>query len=157
MTTPYHPLPDKYRYYTPKTLPQGHFTLNTLLEAADPRAAVAALSPPDLFWLFHVVGFEDATPLLELATEEQWETLLDLNVWVRDELNVPEVWKWLRHLAEADDIRLAQWLVAKGRPLFSLCLYRSADILMKEEEDGNGEIPPGYETIDGIFCFGCAT
>jgi len=131
--------------------------LNTLLEAADPRAAVAALSPPDLFWLFHVVGFEDATPLLELATEEQWETLLDLNVWVRDELNVPEVWKWLRHLAEADDIRLAQWLVAKGRPLFSLCLYRSADILMKEEEDGNGEIPPGYETIDGIFCFGCAT
>src|SRR5688572_31064386 len=58
--------------------PRGYRKIDALLSADDAAGAVAALSPNEIFELVHEVGFEDAQPLLELATPAQFQGCLDL-------------------------------------------------------------------------------
>jgi hypothetical protein len=51
--------------------PRGYRRIDALLSSEDAPAAVAALSPNEVFELVHEVGFEDAQPLIELATPQQ--------------------------------------------------------------------------------------
>lgn len=136
-----------------KWLPQrGSSILNSLLEQRDPARIVQDLSGDDFFWLIKAIGEDDCLPVLELASVEQWEYLLDLEIWKKDRLDPAKTINWLKRLAQADSERLAKWLLEDGRDVFSYCLYRLAEIVLKEE-DSTTEAPPGYSTIDGVFFF----
>ena len=49
---------------------------------------MASLSPNEVFELVHEVGFEDAQPLLELATPAQFQGCLDLDGWAKAEIEL---------------------------------------------------------------------
>ena len=66
----------------------------------DAPAAVAALAPNEIFELVHEVGFEDAQPLIELATPEQIRGCFDLEAWNKDDLQVAELKPWMAALIE---------------------------------------------------------
>ncbi|MCX7982302.1 MAG: DUF6178 family protein [Syntrophales bacterium] len=134
-------------------LPQpGSLILKSLLEQKDPGQIVQNLSSEDFFWLVKAVGDNDCLPVLELASEEQWEYLLDLEIWEKDRINPTRTLEWLKRIALADSERLSKWLLEGGRDVFSFCLFRLAEIIMREEEDET-DAPPGYATIDGVFFF----
>jgi len=131
---------------------KGIDLINRLLEEKDPATLVRHLSSVDFFWLVKSIGIEDCLPVLEMASEEQWEYLLDLELWEKDRLNPHRTLEWLARLAKADEERLVEWLFKRGRDIFSFCLYRSAVIIVKEGET-ESDVPPGYESVDGIFFF----
>src|SRR5258708_40268880 len=75
--------------------PRGYRRIDALLSADDAEAAVASLSPNEVLELVHEVGFQDAQPLLELATPQQIQGCLDLDGWNKDQLEAASLRPWL--------------------------------------------------------------
>ncbi len=146
-------IPTRYEYMVQQWLPlPGSAILDRLLEQKEPDKIVQNLSGEDFFWLIKAIGEDDCLPVLELASEDQWEYLLDLEVWEKDRLNPSRTLEWLKRLAQADSDRLARWLLENGRDVFSFCLSRLTEIIVKEEES-EAEAPPGFISLDGVFYF----
>src|SRR5580704_946345 len=80
--------------------PRGVRRIDALISADDAAAAVASLTPSEVFELVHEVGFEDAQDLIELATPSQIQGCLDLDGWNKDHLEAPTLAPWLTALVE---------------------------------------------------------
>ncbi|MEO6775788.1 MAG: DUF6178 family protein [Kofleriaceae bacterium] len=81
--------------------PRGYRRIDALLSMDDAAAAIAALAPNEVFELVHEVGFEDAQPLIELATPDQLRGCFDLEAWNKDDLQVAALKPWMVALIEA--------------------------------------------------------
>jgi hypothetical protein len=129
----------------------GREILERILREQNPRKVVEELPAGDLFWVVKKVGADDCLPLLELATPDQWQYLLDLEVWDRDEINGAEVLAWLKRLVEADRPRTVRWLLNEGNPLLYYTLQMSIEVMVREEDNKEFEIPEGFFTHDGTL------
>src|SRR6476660_4196891 len=76
--------------------------MDALLEAKDARAAVQGTPIQLLYQTIAEVGLADATPLVQRASTEQYQSLIDLGCWNRDHLDPRELLTWLR-AARGDD------------------------------------------------------
>src|SRR5215813_1482698 len=81
--------------------------VEALLSDRDPAARVAALPVQDLFHIIHELGLADAHELVELATPEQVQGLIDLDAWRGDRLDDAAVVPWLDALVAAGPEKLA--------------------------------------------------
>ena len=132
----------------------GREILERILGERNPREAVEKLPAQDLFWIVKKVGAEDCLPLLELATPDQWQYLLDLEIWDRDEINCAEALCWLKRLFEADRPRTVRWLFGEGNALLYYILQKSLEVMVREEDDREFEVPEGFFTHDGVLFLG---
>jgi len=114
------------------------------------RSPVQSLPPDDFFWLIKRIGADDALAVLQKASTEQWQYLLDLEIWAKDVLDAQKTMAWIDRLRRADAARLAAWAFEEQSALVSLALLRKTEIIFKEEED-EWDVPPGYFTLDGSF------
>jgi hypothetical protein len=122
---------------------------------ADPQAAalVPRIAVEDLYYLVRGIGLEDATEVLQLASPEQVQGFLDLDLWERDRLSTPRVLAWLEALTELSPSALARAIRALDIELVSLVIGRQAVVY----DRGVGEAPPDesrfvfYRTPDGAF------
>ncbi len=103
----------------------GREILERILQEQNPRKIVEALPAGDLHWVVKKIGTGDCLPVLELATPDQWQYLLDLEVWDRDEINPAEALAWLKLLFEADSGRTIRWLLNEGNALLYFVLQKS--------------------------------
>jgi hypothetical protein len=124
--------------------------LNELLEMKDLDTFVQGLPADDFFRLIKRIGPDDAVPVLAKATTDQWQYLLDLEVWSRDLLDTGKLMVWLDRLIRADAGRLARWISSEQGELAIMILLRRASVLFKEQEE-EWQVPPGYFTLDGCF------
>jgi hypothetical protein len=129
----------------------GREILERILREQHPRKVVEELPAGDLYWVVKKIGADDCLPLLELATPDQWQYLLDLEVWDRDEINPAEALTWIKRLFEADRPRTVRWLLSEGNPLLYFTLQKSIEVLVREEDDKEFEIPEGFFTHDGVL------
>ncbi len=129
----------------------GREILERILREPDPRALVETFPAGDFYWIAKKIGADDCLPLLELATPDQWQYLLDLEVWDRDEINPAETLTWIKRLFEADRPRTVRWLLDEGNPLLYFTLQRNIEVLVREEDDKEFEIPEGFFTHDGVL------
>lgn len=133
--------------------PRGYRRIDALLSQEDAAAAVAALSPNEVFELVHEVGFEDAQPLIELATPAQIRGCFDLDAWNKDQLEVPALKPWLEALCEVGFEKVGEVWAALDSELRALILQRQVivyDTTQNEgpEEDNDEPIMP---TPDRFF------
>lgn len=129
----------------------GREILERILGDPDPRKVVEALPAGDFFWIVKKIGDDDCLPVLELATPDQWQYLLDLEIWDRDEINPAEALTWLRRLFEANRPRTVEWLLDEGSALLYHVFQTSLEVLVREEDDREFEIPEGFFTHDGVL------
>ncbi len=127
----------------------GTKLMERILELSDPRQVLQGLPPTDFYWVVKKVGEQDSLPLLELASEDQWEHLLDLEIWRRDRIALRETGSWLKRLHTADGVRLARWLMGEGELLGRLYLSRLLDVKVKEQETDT--VPDGFFTLDDVY------
>ena len=59
----------------------GKKALRFILDSPTPAHLVQSLAEEDLFWLVQEIGPEDALPILSLASNDQWQYLLDVELW----------------------------------------------------------------------------
>jgi len=76
--------------------------LDALLAAKDVSALVRALPPEQLYATIGEIGLADTTELVQLASPEQFQALVDLGSWKRDTLDPHRLLEWLR-AARGDD------------------------------------------------------
>ncbi len=81
--------------------PRGARRIDALLAEDDADAAIAALTPSEVYELVHEAGFEECTELIAMATPEQLQGCLDFEVWDKDEYLPAAFHPWLTVLFEA--------------------------------------------------------
>nr|MBC8247574.1 hypothetical protein [Deltaproteobacteria bacterium] len=106
--------------------------LGRILEAPEPKALVQSFPTEDLYYLLNDIGPEDALPLLKLASDEQWEFILDLEVWEKDQVELQSVTRWLNLLMAADSPRTVKWFIEKKKELLELFLFRNIELKVRE-------------------------
>jgi hypothetical protein len=132
--------------------PRGKERLEAILAQRDPGRIVAEMPVMDLFYLVKEVGLADAQELVELATPEQFQSFLDLDLWKNDVLEPADVRPWLGALVEAGPEKLAQVWRELDPELTALLLKRWTRIYnLYEEEVPDDEEPPFYPTPDRFF------
>jgi hypothetical protein len=133
----------------------GSNALNMVLDHENALELVQNMTKIDFFWLIKKVGEDDSFPLLSLASEEQWQYLLDLETWEKDQMNRVETFKWLNRLLKADPERLVKFLYSEdGNLLTHLFFTGILDIRVKEDDDF---MPPeGFITFDNLYYIGIA-
>lgn len=122
----------------------GEEILGCILKHENPRKMVQELPGQDFFWLVKKVGEDDCLPLLEFASIDQWQYLLDLEIWRKDRLHLERTSFWLERLLQTNPRQLVKWLYSEGRSLAYYYLFRS----IKVEGKGEDEI---YDLQDGFF------
>lgn len=130
---------------------QGKKALELVLESPTPVTLVQSLAEEDLFWLVQELGPEDALPILSLASNDQWQYLLDLELWTKDHLEIDSVNQWLSILLAADAERFLIWGLSEHIDLIELHLAKHIDVRIKEEDESPSDFEEGYFTVDGVF------
>ena len=125
--------------------PRGYRRIDALLSSEDAEAAVAALSPNEVFELVHEVGFEDAQDLIALATPEQIRGCFDLEAWNKDQLDIAPLKPWLVTLLNAGFEKVGAVFARLDTELRALIMQRAVkiyDVSLEEEpaEDNEGAI-----------------
>ena len=73
----------------------GSQVMRRIIDSPVPEKLVQALSPVDFFWIVKKVGEDESVALLRLASQEQWQYILDMDLWNKDRLNLVSVSEWL--------------------------------------------------------------
>lgn len=128
----------------------GQEILNHIIESPNPRALVRGLAHGDFYWLIKKVGEDDCLPILEQASVEQWQYLLDMELWNRDRVDLHQAAVWLFRLQKADPRRLAKWLFSNGQSTAYFFFCRSVQVEIQQEEDP-GDFPDDFFTLDGTY------
>lgn len=81
----------------------GMQRLNWILDLAEPEGFIRELATEELYLLIKDIGEHDANVLLEYATPEQLQGIVDLEVWEKDE---PKLDRWIRWLDLARGVNL---------------------------------------------------
>jgi len=131
----------------------GRDVLNSVLDHENPRELVMSLSSEDFYWLLKKVGEDDCLPLLALASERQWQFVLDLEIWTGDRLDNLKTFKWVTMLQQADSLRLARWFFNEGQVLACMYLFRSLILKAGVDDDSVQDLGEGFTTLDGVFYF----
>jgi hypothetical protein len=133
--------------------PRGYRKIDALLSQDDAAAAVAALTPGEVFELVHQVGFEDAIDLVHLATPEQIRGCLDIDAWDGDHALTEAMKPWLAGVASAGFEKLGAVWAGLDPELRALWVARNAQIydLSIGEEIPEDEERPLYQTPDSFF------
>ena len=134
-----------------KILPlSGSEALNRILDYVNAGQIVRDISRVDLFWLIKKIGEDDSLPLLRLASYDQWQYMMDMELWHRDRIVMEETFQWLERFLNADPERLAQWLYSEDGNLLAHYFFNNMlEVKIKEEQD---YIPPdGFFTFDDIY------
>jgi hypothetical protein len=129
----------------------GKKALRLILDSPTPAHLVQSLAEEDLFWLVQEIGPEDALPLLSLASNDQWQYLLDLELWEKDRLAAASVRRWLGLLLKADPQRFFIWGLRENLELIELHLSNNIEVRIKEEDESPSDFEEGFFTLDDLF------
>ena len=69
--------------------------LDRILDDPQPAALVHSFPEQDFYLLVNEIGAEDSLPLLSLATNKQWEHIVDLETWQNDRIEINSVTRWM--------------------------------------------------------------
>ncbi|OQY01468.1 MAG: hypothetical protein B6I26_03835 [Desulfobacteraceae bacterium 4572_130] len=125
--------------------------LDLIFEYNGPATLIQSFSDQDLYFLMQTIGKDDFIPVLALASSEQWEYILDMDVWEKDRINLPELAKNLDILFKADRKRLIRWLVKEKPDFLEYFFSKIITIKIREHDQDPSDFGDGYTTIDDVF------
>ena len=156
----YHDIPDKKALERFRTLRDKRQQLMSLaprdameriLQDPQSLALVHSFPEQDFYFLIHDIGPEDAGPLLSLASNRQWEHLVDLETWQKDQIDSQAVSRWLDLLLEADPARFVNWFLNEKLEFVEFFLYQNIEVRVREHDQDPSEFGQGFFTLDDIY------
>ena len=127
--------------------------LGRILDAGQPDALVHALAAQDFHLLVNDIGPEEALPVLALASERQWEHLLDVEGWAADRLTLSGIDRWLDLLYRADPNRMVHWLASHHTEFLEIYFYRTIEVFIREHDQDSSTLPPDCISMDDVFYY----
>jgi hypothetical protein len=127
--------------------------LTRILDDSQPAALVHSFPEQDLYLLVNEIGPEDSLPLLSLATNKQWEHMVDLETWQKDRLDLKMVTRWLSLLLEADPRRFIEWFLKEQLEFVELYLFRNLEVRIREHDQDPSDFGDEFFTLDNTYYF----
>ncbi|OQY55403.1 MAG: hypothetical protein B6245_19800 [Desulfobacteraceae bacterium 4572_88] len=125
--------------------------LNAILEHPQCDALVHAFPEEDFYFLIHDIGVGDSLELLSMASDSQWEYILDVETWERDRMNLPFVTKWLGLLLEANPKRFISYVLKEKAELIEFYLFKNIQVVIREHDQDPSELGENFFTYDDVF------
>jgi hypothetical protein len=122
-----------------------------ILAHPQPAALVHSFPEEDLHFLIHDIGTDNALPLVALASTRQWDYLLDMEVWTKDQVNYPLATSWLQLLLHADPDRLVKWCFEERLEFLELYLFRNIELRVRESDQFSSDLDDGFSSDDDTF------
>jgi hypothetical protein len=125
--------------------------LQRILSDPQPAALVHSFPESDFYFLVHDVGPEDALALLALASDKQWDHVVDLESWSKDRIEVHGVTRWLNLLLEADPKRFVRWFLKDRLNFIEFYLFHNLEVRVREHDQDPSEFGEGFFTLDQVY------
>jgi hypothetical protein len=125
--------------------------LNEVLAHPQPHALVHSFSEEDFFFLVHHIGPEDSLELLSMASDRQWEYVLDIESWAKDRINLNAITHWLNLLLQADATRFTRWAMTEKPELIEYYMFKTCEVRIREHDQDPSEIGDDYISFDDVF------
>ncbi len=134
------------------TLP-AEKAMDVILDARQPAALVHSIPETDLYFLIQDIGPEDSMPLLALASNAQWDFMLDMGVWKGDRIETRSLTRWLNLRFLADPDRFIRWFQNEETEFIEWYLFNNIQIRVQEPDEEPADIPDAFMTIDNMVYF----
>lgn len=131
----------------------GQNALDKILESPSPATLIQSFPDQDLYYLMHKIGVHDFTPVLAMATSEQWEYILDVEVWDDDRLDTHMMTQAFSQLFKADPQRFLRWTIMEKPDFFEYYLFQNMTVVVREHDDPPPSDFEDYTTFDDKFYF----
>lgn len=125
--------------------------MSAILDAPHPAAIVHSFPEEDFYFLIHDIGLSDSLELFTLASNKQWEYVLDMETWAKDRIDVKSTTLWLDLLFTADPDRFIKWFINEKKEFVEFYLYKNLDIKIRENEQDILDLGDDYFTINDVF------
>ena len=130
---------------------RGKERLHYLLLSKNPGPLVQQLPELEVFLTVKELGERDALPLVSLTTPEQFQFLLDLEFWKRDELDPEKILHWLETLLDCGEKKIAQFIQSTDREFIVLLLKKFLRVTTLEGEPVEVEETMPPFTLDHYY------
>jgi hypothetical protein len=130
---------------------RGKERLHTLFLSDHPEQLVQHLPELEVFLTVKEVGEKDSLELISLTTPEQFQYLLDLDFWKRDQLDPEKVLSWMEILLESGEKKMSQFIHSTDLEFIALILkkFLRVTLLGGEHVEGMERIP--LFTLDQFY------
>jgi hypothetical protein len=125
--------------------------LHRILQDPQQLPLVHSFPEQDLYFLIHDIGPEDALPLLALASEKQWDHIVDLEAWQKDRIDLQSVPRWLGLLLDADQPRFIRWFLEQKLELIEFYLFRNIEVRVLEHDQDPSEFGSDFFSLDDTY------
>jgi len=133
--------------------------LNIIMQSQASRELVQALPPEEVFWMIKERGVEDSLPIIARTTHEQFQHLIDIDCWNKEELVPENFLAWYRMLARCNITKVHEWFEQEDHALLVAPMKNFVQVHKIEEESDFSEeyeeMPPC--TLDGVNFFKFST
>jgi len=130
---------------------RGKERLNTLFLSEHPEKLVQQLPELEVFLTVKEVGDKDSLDLISLTTPEQFQYLLDLDFWKKDQLDPEKILNWMEILLESGEKKVTQFIHSTNPEFIALLLKKFLHVTTMEGEylEEMDKIPPF--TLDQFY------
>ncbi len=125
--------------------------MDRILSDPQPAALVHSFPESDFYFLVHDIGPEDALPLLALASDKQWDHMVDLESWAKDRIEVNHLTRWMNLLMEADPKRFIRWFLNERLAFGEFYLFHTIEVRVREHDQDPSEFGDGFFTLDQVY------
>ena len=125
--------------------------MSQILADPQPAALVHSFHEQDFYFLIHDIGAGDSLPLLALASNRQWEHLVDREIWHRDQIDIESVSRWLGLLLQADPKRFIGWFLEEKLELIEFYLFKNIEVRVREHDQEPSDFGEDFFTHDNAY------
>ncbi len=127
--------------------------LHDLLASSETRGRIRKLPAVQVFFGLKELDEEEIAALVPHVTREQWQAVVDLDVWDRATASTERFLSLQRHLLSAEDAVARKLIAATDRDLWELLFRRQLKIHRKIYDDLEGEPGEGeyFDTPDNRY------
>lgn len=122
--------------------------METILEARPPHPLVHSFPEEDLYFLIQDLGPADALPLLALASNRQWEYIVDVEIWEKDRLNLDLLTFWFNLLLQSDPNRFVRWIIHEKKDVFEFYLFKHLEVRIRDHDQDPSDLGDDFFTYD---------
>mgnify|MGYP006294500627 CR=1 FL=1 len=119
-----------------------------ILNFPQPAALVHSFPEQDFYFLVQDIGPEDSLSILALASNRQWEYILDMEIWHRDRVAMESATRWLDLLLKADPRRMIRWCLEDKLYFIEYYLFKSLDIVYLEQDGDPSDLDDDFFSVD---------
>ena len=123
---------------------RGRERLRYLFLSEHPEQLIQELPELEVFLTLKEVGEKDCLDLTSLTSPEQFQYLLDLDLWKRDQLDPEKVLHWMEILLESGEKKVSQFIQTTDIEFIALLLKKFLQVTTMDGEhlEGMDRVPP---------------